>query len=101
VACLEDSILTVANTDMEQMIFEKFPRFQILCRLLSEELLVKNQATFDSFKTSSPEQRYVNLLESRPDLLQRVPLRQLASYLGMKPESLSRIRKRLAKQSKS
>ena len=100
-ACVEDCILTVANAEMEQVIFEKFPRFETLCRLLSEDLLAKNQASFDNFKTSTPEQRYLHLQSSRPDLLQRVPQQQLASYLGIKRESLSRIRKRLLNQAKA
>lgn len=100
VSCVEDCILVVSNPGMEEIIFAKFPRFETLCRLLSEELLANRQATFDDFITSSPEQRYLNLLQTRPDLLQRVPQHQLASYLGMKPQSLSRIRKRLASQNK-
>ena len=100
VSCLEDSILTVGNSNMDIYIYEKFPRFEKLCRVLSEELIAKNQASFDDFKTSSPEQRYLNLLEKRPDLLQRVPQHQLASYLGIKPQSLSRIRNRLVVKGK-
>jgi DNA-binding MarR family transcriptional regulator len=73
----------------------KFPRFDTLCRILSEELLAKQQVDFDAFKTSSPEQRYLNLIEKRPDLIQRVPQHQLASYLGIKPQSLSRLRARI------
>ena len=60
----------------------------------------KNKADFDDFKTSSPEQRYLNLFNSRPDLLQRVPQYQMASYLGLTPQSLSRIRKRLLEKAK-
>jgi len=97
VSCVEDSIITVANPEMEKAIFAKFPRFESLCRILTEELLAKNQASFADFKTSTPEQRYLNLLKTRPDLLQRVPQHQIASYLGMKPQSLSRIRKRIIK----
>ena len=96
VACVEDVILAVSNPAMEQQVFEKFPRFETLCRMLSEELLAKNQTSSDHFKTSSPEQRYLHQLQTRPDLVQRVPQYQLASYLGIKPESLSRIRKRIA-----
>jgi DNA-binding MarR family transcriptional regulator len=69
-----------------------------MCRILSEELLAKKQIDFDKFKTSSPEQRYLNLLESRPDLIQRVPQHQLASYLGIKPQSLSRLRARISEK---
>lgn len=101
VACVEDCILAVANADMEKEIFEKFPRFETLCRLLTEDLLAKSQASFDGFKTTNPEQRYLHLLETRSTLLQRVPQQQLASYLGITRESFSRIRKRLQEQEKS
>ena len=101
IACVEDSILTVSNPDMEVEIFEKFPKFESLCRILSEQLLAKKQSSFDNFKTSSPEQRYLNLLQTRPDLLQRVPQHQLASYLGIIPQSLSRLRARISEKSKS
>lgn len=95
IACVEDSILTVSDPSMEEVIFEKFPRFETLCRILSEELLAKAQLSLDQFKTFSPEERYVNLVEKRPDLLQRVPQHQLASFIGITPQSLSRLRARL------
>lgn len=98
VACTEDSIITVSDADMEVEINSKFPKFEIMCRLLSEELLAKQRIDFDEFKTSSPEQRYLNLIQKRPDLIQRVPQHQLASYLGIKPQSLSRLRARIVEK---
>ena len=95
VSCIEDSILLVSDSDMEAEVNSKFPRFESLCRVFSEELLAKERIDFDEFKTSSPEQRYLNLLQKRPDLIQRVPQHQLASYLGIKPQSLSRLRARI------
>lgn len=97
ISCVEDTILTVSNSEMEVEINSKFPKFEIMCRILSEELLAKQRIDFDEFKTSSPEQRYQNLLQKRPDLIQRVPQHQLASYLGIKPQSLSRLRARILK----
>lgn len=97
VACVEDCILLVSTPDMEQVTFEKFPRFESLCRVMSEERMAENQARFDNFKISSPEERYLHLLDTRPDLLQRVPQYQLASFLGITPQSLSRLRKRITK----
>lgn len=44
---------------------------------------------------ASPQQRYEALTERCPDVLQLVPLRELASYLGVRPETLSRIRRRV------
>ncbi len=100
ISCIEDTILTVSNSDMEVEINSKFPKFETLCRILSEELLVNQQIDFDEFKTSSPEQRYLNLMQKRPHLIQRVPQHQLASYLGIKPQSLSRLRARIIEKNK-
>ena len=100
ISCVEDSILLVSNTDMSEEVNSKFPKFDIMCRMLSEEMLAKQQIDFDEFKTSSPEQRYLNLLQKRPDLIQRVPQHQLASYLGIKPQSLSRLRARIIEKNK-
>ncbi len=100
ISCVEDTLLTITSADMEAEINSKFPKFDTMCRLLSEELLAKQRIDFDEFKTSSPEQRYLNLLEKRPDLIQRVPQYQLASYLGIKPESLSRVRARITEKNK-
>lgn len=101
ISCVEDTILTVADPDIGVEVNAKFPKFDIMCRMLSEELLAKEQIDFDEFKTSSPEQRYLNLLQKRPDLIQRVPQHQLASYLGIKPQSLSRLRARILEKSKT
>jgi CRP-like cAMP-binding protein len=100
ISCVEDTILTVAHTDMGVELFSEFPKFEIMCRVLSEELLARQQIDFDAFKTSSPEQRYLNLLQNRPDLIRRVPQHQLASYLGITPQSLSRLRARIMEKSK-
>lgn len=94
-SCIEDSILLISNSDMEAEVNSKFPKFDLMCKKLSEELLAKQRIDFDEFKTSSPEERYLNLLQKRPDLIQRVPQHQLASYLGIKPQSLSRLRARI------
>lgn len=101
VSCIEDSILLISNSDIEAEMNTKFPKFEIMCRKLSEELLVKQRIDFDEFKTSTPEQRYLNLLHKRPDLIQRVPQHQLASYLGITPQSLSRLRARILEKDKN
>lgn len=101
ISCIEDSIISIANPDMGVELFQKFPKFETLCKVLSEDLLAKQQLDFDDFKLSSPEQRYLKLLEKRPDLIQRVPQHQLASFLGIKPQSLSRLRARVFQICKS
>jgi CRP-like cAMP-binding protein len=97
-SCMEDCILSVGAQDRTMALFEQFPRLSELARLATEEELGKSQDNFASFIIHSPEERYLHLLDTRPDLLDRVPQYHLASFLGIKPESLSRIRKRLAKK---
>ena len=95
VSCVEDTLLTIGNKDLGVELFNKSPKIQLMSKLWAEEILAKQQIDFDEFKTSSIEQRYHNLLQNRPDLIQRVPQHQLASYLGIKPPSLSRLRARI------
>ncbi|OAD90724.1 cyclic nucleotide-binding protein [Aequorivita soesokkakensis] len=96
--CVEDCRLAVLNYEKEQELFKRVPKYEALCRMSMEGDFGEQQEALAKFMTSSPEERYKNLLETRPDLIQRVPQYHLASYLGVKPESLSRIRKRLAKK---
>lgn len=94
-SCVEDSILTIGAPGDEAAFFEKFPRLEPAKNMAIEEELGKSMDRFSSYLLNSPEERYLNLLKTRPDLLDRVPQYQLASYLGVTPESLSRIRKRI------
>lgn len=94
--CVENTTVVVGDEKKAQDIFKKFPRFETISRTIMEAAFAEYRDALTSYHTDSPEQRYLKLLESRPGLFQRVPQYQLASYIGVKPESLSRIRKRLA-----
>lgn len=96
--CVEDTIAGVGTPELETELFQKFPQLESLTRALVEAIMLKQQDTLAEFKMASPEERYLNMLNNRPDLIKRVPQHQIASYLGIKPESLSRIRKRIMKQ---
>jgi CRP-like cAMP-binding protein len=87
--------LVVGSLDYEQEMYQKFPKLAALTRALMEQDFGKTQSAFVAFMSSSPEERYRKLLTDRPDLLGRAPQHQIASYLGVTPESLSRIRKRI------
>lgn len=95
-ACVEDCLLTTGTPEQEAQLYEMFPRLRGVGQLAVEDEWSKAQDQFASFVIHSPEDRYLHLLNTRPDLLDRVPQYQLASYLGITPESLSRIRKRVA-----
>jgi CRP-like cAMP-binding protein len=94
--CIEDTIAGVGNPESEAAMYKQFPQIELINLALGEAIMSKYIDTFAEYKMSSPEERYLNLLKNRPYLIQRVPQHQIASYLGITPESLSRIRKRTA-----
>lgn len=95
---LEDSEVLVGNPEMDAPLYAKFPALVNITRKMIESDLIKAKQDLSTFITSSPEQRYLHLLSTRPELLQRVQQTVIASYLGITPESLSRIRKRIQKK---
>lgn len=94
-SCVEDTSVCAGNEKEAQEMFKRFPRFETISRAVMEDYFASQKKLMTSYLTDSPEQRYLNLLKTRPDLFQRIPQYQLASYIGVKPESLSRIRKRI------
>ena len=94
--CVEECSLSVTTLEQEQDLMKSFPRLGDLCRVVTEKQFGDYQEMFAKYISSTPEERYLELVENRPELLNKVPQYQVASYLGVKPESLSRIRKRLA-----
>ena len=96
-SCVEDCILIVGEPGSEEEMNERLPILGQITRKMMEQDFGKTQDELSYFIASSPEERYLNLIKTKPELLQRVPQHQLASYIGISPESLSRIRKRLLK----
>lgn len=93
--CIEDSTMVVGDLDMEKDMYNKYPQLETMTRRMIEENFSQVQEEFSAFIASSPEERFKTLQMKRPSLIDRVPQHQLASYLGMTPESLSRIKKRI------
>lgn len=95
--CSEESLLIVGEFGSEREMYQKIPALERITRGMMEQDFGKTQESLSRFITSSPEERYLYLQKNKPGLLQRVPQHQLASYIGVTPESLSRIRKRILK----
>lgn len=98
--CIEDTILVVGNEEREEEMYRANSKFETISRMVLEKIMSEQQALQARYVTNTPEQRYLHLLDNNPALVQRAPLYQLASYIGVKPESLSRIRKRIADRNK-
>ncbi|MGO4374744.1 Crp/Fnr family transcriptional regulator, partial [Paenibacillus sp. MCAF20] len=94
--CLEDSVLVVGILEHERDMYSRYNQLESMTRIMVEQFFGLVQEEFASFVASTPEERFKALLRNRPQLIDRVPQHQLASYLGMTPESLSRIKKRVS-----
>lgn len=66
--------------------------------MIAENLFLIVSEKYESFLLESAEERYLNLIKNRPKVIQNIPQYMIASYLGITPEGLSRIRKRLARR---
>lgn len=95
--CTEDCVLTVSTNNYAEELLMLIPRLEKVFRNIAIEKINAARTELSEFVSSSPEERYLNLQKNRPDIFNRVPQHQIASYLGMQPQSLSRIRKRIAK----
>lgn len=95
--CSEDCILTISQNNFVEEIRAAIPRLDSVFQEIAIAKINSAKDEWSQFITSSPEERYLNLVETKSQLIDRVPHHQIASYLGIKPQSLSRIRKRIAK----
>jgi CRP-like cAMP-binding protein len=105
------SFLTFKSTELEVRCFEKSTCFRIsrekfdslshteygvlVCKAASDGLYVQKQLQQIDLLTKTAEQRYLEMLVSQPNIIFRTPSKHIASYLGITPESLSRIRKKI------
>jgi CRP-like cAMP-binding protein len=85
------TLLSIDRMDME-FLYQRFPAWQQFGRQVWEDAFLKVVNAILSYQTMTAEERYIYLME-QSDVLQRVPLKQLASYLGITQTSLSRLRK--------
>ncbi len=93
----EDTIVyAIKKTDAENS-FKKSHQLERFGRLSMQEAFIKIFTRVERRNSRTNEERYIRLLEKRPDLFQRVPQYLIASYLGLTPVGLSKLRKRLGK----
>lgn len=105
------SFLTHQKTDLEVICFEPTMLFRIsranfqalasteygriICQTAAESLFIHKQTQQIELLSKTAEQRYLEMLEKQPTIIQRTPNKYIASYLGITPESFSRIRKKI------
>jgi CRP-like cAMP-binding protein len=95
IVTIEDcTIYAISKNDL-QVFYQEVTHGERFGRLLVENIFAAAVNHLVSFYTESPEQRYIKLIRQSKDFIQRIPQYHIASFLGIKPQSLCRIKKRL------
>jgi CRP-like cAMP-binding protein len=96
IEALEDSELLLLSRPAQEELLQKVPKFERYQRLLVQGAYIALQRRMMTTMSLTAEEKYTRLVDAYPDIVQRVPQHMIASYLGITPETLSRIRKNLS-----
>ena len=97
---VEDTILACSHYQDIQKLYEEFPEFNIIGRRQVEYSFYMSELRTRMLRKHTAEEKYKFFLENHPDLMQRVSLKHIATYLGMNEETLSRVRSKHHRESK-
>jgi CRP-like cAMP-binding protein len=95
---LEDTEVLLLERAAQETLCTEIPQFERFFRLLYQGNIIAKERRILATLSLSAEEQYLSLLDTYPTLFQRVPQHQIASYLGITPQSLSRIRKELTEK---
>lgn len=94
IQAIDNSIVHFIQYDQLEKLYEEFPEFNIVGRKLTTHYYILSEERVYSMRKQTAEERYKFLLDKHPEICQKAPLTQIASYLGIALETLSRIRAR-------
>jgi CRP-like cAMP-binding protein len=86
--------LLISKSSLDEL-YERVPKFERYFRLLSQANMVATHRRLTATLSDSADEKYLRLLSAYPNIVARVPQHMIASYLGITPETLSRVRKRI------
>ena len=94
IALTDCQLQVIQYEDLQSAYKNSFPA-NTIGRLLTEQIYIRKTQREKDFLIKSAEERYKDLISQRPELIQLIPINKIAKYLGIHPESLSRIRKEI------
>ncbi|WP_379967274.1 Crp/Fnr family transcriptional regulator [Epilithonimonas sp. UC225_85] len=96
VEALTDMVVWRVHYDDLQELYRSHTVGNLIGRLTVERLYVEKLDREFSFLSESAEERYLKMMKEQPELFQQIPLKHIASYIGITPQALSRIRRRIS-----
>jgi CRP-like cAMP-binding protein len=97
IEAIVDSELLIISRENQELLYQEVPKFERFFRILVENSLVASQQRLIDNMSSTAEDRYLRFIKKYPTIPACVPQHSIASYLGITPEFLSKIRARLAR----
>ncbi len=95
---LEDSRLLLLDYESREKLLQAVPKMERFFRLLQEAHYVATHWRINESLSKDADERYLDFLKTYPELVRRIPQKHIASFLGITPQSLSRIRKELTER---
>ena len=92
---LEDAEIVSISKENHQQLYHEIPKLERFFRILAENSLVSHQERLMDNLSLTAEERFEKFCTKYPTLIQKVPQKQIASYIGVTPEFLSKLKKRL------
>ena len=92
---LEDAEIVSISKENHQLLYHEIPKLERFFRILAENSLVSHQERLMDNLSLTAEERFEKFCAKYPTLIQKVPQKQIASYIGVTPEFLSKLKKRL------
>lgn len=98
IEAIEETTVLRLSKDSQELLFREVPKFERFFRILIENSLVAYQQRLIDNLSLTAEERYLKLSKQLPSLINRLPLNQIASYIGVTPQYFSKMRKRMLLQ---
>ncbi|NRT11162.1 Crp/Fnr family transcriptional regulator [Flavobacterium sp. 14A] len=96
IEAIEDSELLLLTYNAREDLMKKLPVFESYQRILLQNAYISFQSRVNAALNASAEEKYLKLTSAYPEVVARVPQHMIASYLGLTPETLSRVRKQIS-----
>ena len=98
---MDETTVFIIRKENLYKLYSECSKYETFGRLMAEQVAQRATEIAMSLSSDKPEERFQNLLLKQPDLFQRIPQKYIANFLGVSPESLSRIQKRIHTKRKS
>ncbi|RZM22343.1 MAG: Crp/Fnr family transcriptional regulator [Pedobacter sp.] len=95
IEALEEAEITIIKKSAHETLLRTFPKYETYFRILMTDAYIALQARTTNIKDLSPDDRYIHVVTTYPEIISRIPQHMIASYMGFSPETLSRIRHRV------